>query len=172
MNHASATSRSSRRLRRLLAGTVGTLAVLAATSCSGSDTETVTVAHGKVPAPTLVDVGTEGNSVGDQRIFRFDGDADGTVVHMDWIMTTTALSTPEPGVESRVTSAVFAFGGLDDTILLQGTGLYPEKASTFKVSSTLVRSIIGGTGKYRGAAGWVESTNNADGTWTHVFHII
>jgi hypothetical protein len=31
--------------------------------------------------------------------------------------------------------------------------------------------IIGGTGRYEGATGHVESTRNPDDTWVHVFHI-
>ena len=31
--------------------------------------------------------------------------------------------------------------------------------------------VIGGSGAYAGATGWVDSTHNADGTWTHIFHI-
>ena len=75
----------------------------------------------------------------------------------------------EAGVESRVTNAVFLFGGLDDSLLLEGTGWYPGEGATLEVSATLVRAIIGGTGMYAGASGYVESTRNADDTWTHVF---
>jgi hypothetical protein len=95
------------------------------------------------------------------------GDA---VVATDWIMTTTAEDTPEKGVETRITSATFSFGG-SDTLLLQGVGLYPGEGATLKPATTLERAIVGGTGKYEGATGWVESTHNADDTWTHTFHI-
>ncbi len=131
--------------------------------------DTVTVEHGPVPAPVLVDLGDEGPSVGDQRIFHFEGTSGDTAVTMDWIMTTTAVDSPEVGVESRVTNAVFLFGGLDDSLLLEGTGWYPGEGATLEVSATLVRAIIGGTGMYAGASGYVESTRNADDTWTHVF---
>lgn len=174
MNPATTIARTRRRhlLRwfSVPAACLGVVAIVGAVGF-GKHSRTVTVTHGPVPAPVLVDLGVPGNSVGDQRIFRFDAQSRRTAVHMDWIMTTTALDTPETGVEARVTSAVFAFGGLDDTLLLQGTGLYPGKAATFQVSATLVRAIIGGTGKYRGAGGWVESTHNADDSWTHVFHL-
>ena len=140
-------------------------------ACGGDGTQTVTVQHGAVPKPVYIDLGEEGASVGDQRIFHFDGTSNDITVSMDWVMTTTGIDSPEAGVETRVTNAVMLFGGLDDSLLLEGTGWYPGGDATFKVSSTLVRAIIGGTGKYAGARGWVESTRNDDDSWTHVFHI-
>jgi hypothetical protein len=174
MNPAQTTAHTQRRFRRalpVLAACFGAVALAGAAGCSNDTTRTVTVTHGPAAAPTVVDLGTEGPSAGDQRIFHFDAQSNGTVVQLDWIMTTIAIDSPEPGVETRMNSAVFSFGGLADTLLLQGTGWYPGEAATFKVSATLDRAIVGGTGKYRGATGWVESTHNADGTWTHVFHL-
>jgi hypothetical protein len=137
-----------------------------------SDTDrVVTVEHGPVPTPVYVDLGDDGQSVGDQRIFHFDATSNGVTVPMDWIMTTTAVDTPEPGVETRVASAVFQLDGLDSTLLLEGTGWYPSDGSTFVSSSSLIRAITGCTGEYAGASGWVDSTRNADDTWTHVFYI-
>jgi len=131
----------------------------------------VTVEHGPVPTPVYVDLGDTGPSAGDQRIFHFDGDHNGDPVTMDWIMTTTAVDAPAADVETRTTSAVFAFGGLDDTLLLSGVGWYPSAEATFEVSASLVRSVVGGTGRYEGMTGWVESTRLPDDTWTHVFHL-
>jgi len=173
MNPAPTTSRTLRRFGRPLvvaAAALGAVAVLTAAG-RGNHPRTVTVTHGPAATPTYVDLGTPGASTGDQRIFHFDAQSGRTVVHMDWIMTTTAVDSPEAGVETRITSAVFEFGGLDNTLLLQGVGWYPGASSTFAVSATLNRAIVGGTGKYRGATGWVESTHNADGSWTHVFHL-
>lgn len=175
MNSATISSRTPRRIRRalpVLAACLGVVALAGIAGCSSNNTSrTVTVTHGPAPAPTFVDLGTKGPSAGDQRIFSFDGESESTVVHLDWIMTTIAVDSPEPEVETRLNSAVFSFGGSKDTLLLQGTGWYPGEAATFKVSATLDRAIVGGTGKYRGASGWVESTHNADDTWTHVFNI-
>ena len=70
-------------------------------------------------------------------------------------MTTTAQSEDLAQLDRRMTDAVFAFGG----------------GSTVKVSETLERAIIGGTGKYAGAKGTVFSTHLADGTWQHVFKV-
>jgi len=145
-------------------------AVLLLSACGGDD-RTVTVEHGPVPPPAYVDLGEQGPSAGDQRVFHFQGTSGDVAVTMDWIMTTTATDSPEQGVESRITTGVFLFGGLGDSLILEGTGWYPGTDATFEVSATLVRAIVGGTGDYEGASGWVESTRRPDDTWTHVFHI-
>jgi len=145
-------------------------AVLLLSACGGDD-RTVTVEHGPVPPPAYVDLGEQGPSAGDQRVFHFQGTSGDVAVTMDWIMTTTATDSPEQGVESRITTGVFLFGGLGDSLILEGTGWYPGTDATFEVSTTLVRAIVGGTGDYEGASGWVESTRRPDDTWTHVFHI-
>ena len=149
------------------------LVVLAAFAQPAFSAETITVTHSKVPAPTLIDLGPAGDSAGDQRIWHFLGTAPGDVaVSIDFIMTTTAQSEDPAQLDSRMTDAVFSFGqGTADTLLVHGIGLYPKNGSTVKVSQTLERAIIGGTGKYAGANGTVFSTHLADGTWQHVFHV-
>ena len=133
----------------------------------------ITVTHGAVPAPTYIDLGTPGDSVGDQRIWQFDGQTpDNRTVVMEWIMTTTGRGALVSGMETRVTSAVFSFDGASqDTILVQGVGLYPLAGSTLKSSAVLQRAVIGGTGKYTGAMGSVTSTHLANNTWQHVFNL-
>jgi hypothetical protein len=55
--------------------------------------ETITVIHSKVPAPTVIDLGPVGESVGDERIWHFLGTApDSSTVSIDFIMITTAQS--------------------------------------------------------------------------------
>ena len=161
-------------MRTRLIAAVSALAFAASVSvvsCSGGSGTTVVVNHPAVPKPTYIDNGDEGPSAGDVRLFSFPATGPGdVVVATDWIMTTTAEDTPEKGVETRITSATFSFGG-SDTLLLQGVGLYPGEGATLKPATTLERAIVGGTGKYEGATGWVESTHNADDTWTHTFHI-
>ena len=133
----------------------------------------ITVTHGSVPAPTYIDLGTPGDSVGDQRIWQFDGQtAENQSVVMDWVMTTTGRGALVLGMESRVTFAVFSFDGASqDTILIQGMGLYPMAGSTLKSNAVLQRAVIGGTGKYVDAMGSVTSTHLADNTWQHVFNL-
>jgi hypothetical protein len=133
----------------------------------------VTVIHGKTPDPTFIDLAEPGDSVGDQRIWHFDGKtSEDQPVTMDWIMTTTSKPTGSDALESRVTSAVFSFpGGGSDRILVQGIGFYPAAGSTVKTDATLERAIIGGTGKYAGAKGMMLTTHLPDGSWTHVLKL-
>ena len=135
--------------------------------------ETLTVVHGKVPAPTMIDLGPVGDSAGDQRVWHFLGATeDGAAVMMDFIMTTTYQSDDPSVLDSRMTDAVFSIGeDTGDTLLVHGIGLYPKSGSTVKISSTLERAIIGGTGEYAGATGWVISTHLDDDTWEHEFNI-
>lgn len=162
-----------RKLTTFLA--LGLLVSLAA--CSDDDDSdnkgrTVTVNHPEVQPPTFLDLGDEGPSVGDVRLFHFDGTSDdGSVVSTDWVMTTTAVDTPETGVQVRMVTGVFSFGNDGDQLILEGVALYPGEGATLKVSSSTIRSIIGGSGEYAGASGWVESIHNDDGTWQHTFHI-
>lgn len=146
------------------------LALLATPALAGS---TVTVTHGKTPDPTYIDLGPEGDSAGDQRIWEFAGQTEaGEPVTMDWLMITTGQPETASGLENRLTSAVFSFGSqTSDRILVQGIGLYPKQGSTVKVDATLERAIIGGTGKYAGATGTVITTHLEDGTWRHVLNI-
>lgn len=134
---------------------------------------TVTAFNGKLPDPTYIDLGSAGDSAGDQRIWQVMGKTkEDQVVIMTLIMTTT--SQPEEGsdVETRLTEAVFSFGeGTGDSVLFGGTGSYPKAGSTVKANATLERAILGGTGKYAGAKGTVLTTYLPDGTWQHFFRI-
>lgn len=146
------------------------LAVLFAFAAPAFAGGTVTVTHGKVPDPTYLDFGAAGDSVGDQRIWEFPGKtADGGDVTMDWLMTTTGHPDAS-GVENRMTTAVFSFGG-SDRLMVEGIGPYPTAGATVKVDATLERAIVGGTGKYAGAKGTVMTTHLPDGSWQHVLTI-
>lgn len=135
--------------------------------------QSLIISHGPVPTPTFIDLGTPGDSVGDQRIWQFDGQtADQQNVVMDWVMTTTGQASATSGMERRVSMAVFSFGqDAKDTILIQGVGLYPKAGSTLKSDAVLQRAVIGGTGKYAGAIGTVTSTHLPDNTWQHAISL-
>ncbi|MEY4173636.1 MAG: hypothetical protein RI900_801 [Actinomycetota bacterium] len=154
------------RLRSLLP--LAGLLIVGLSSCTKGTT--VVVEHGVVPAPAYVDGGDEGPSAGDQRIFHLTGTSGDVDVTLEFVMITTAIDAPEKGVETRVSTGVFSFGG-DDTLLLEGVGLYPGEGATLKPSAILVRAIIGGTGKYSGANGYVVTEHLPDDTWTHTFHL-
>jgi hypothetical protein len=84
-------------------------------------------------------------------------------------MTTTGINTI-PGADSRVTLGVFSFKNkIEDQILIQGVGLYPNDQDTFVSDASLTRAIIGGTGRYAGVSGVVVSTHLKDGSWIHDF---
>jgi hypothetical protein len=131
------------------------------------------VTHGPVSAPTYIDLGVPGDSIGDQRIWQFDGKTqDNQTVITDWVMTTTSQGALQSGMESRITLAVFSFGKLaENTILFQGIGSYPMAGSTLKSDAVLQRAIIGGTGKYAAAKGTVTSTHLPDNSWKHVVNL-
>jgi hypothetical protein len=131
---------------------------------------TVVVRHGPAPDPTVVDLGAPGPSAGDQRIWHFPGTTGGRDVMTNWVMTTIAVDAPEKGVETRVTAAVFTFGD-SGTLLLEGVGLYPGAGAVLKLSTTLERAVIGGTGIYAGATGSVVSEHLADNSWVHTFTV-
>ncbi len=135
--------------------------------------QSLTISHGPVPTPTYIDLGAPGDSVGDQRIWQFDGQTDDQQnVVMDWSMTTTGQSSATSGMERRVTLGVFSIGqDVKNTILIQGVGIYPMAGSTLKSDSVLQRAVIGGTGKYAGAIGTVTSTHLPDNTWQHAFSL-
>lgn len=131
--------------------------------------ETLIVSHGATPQPIYLDIGEIGDSVGDQRIFSFDGESsEGATVVMQWILTTTAID--DNGVDTRMTEAVFVFSGEKaGSLMVGGVGAYPTQGSTVKVDSTLERAVIGGTGWFSGAHGTVVSTHLPDNNWTHEF---
>jgi hypothetical protein len=66
---------------------------------------------------------------------------------------------------------VFTFASAGDQIYVGGAAVYPAKGSTIKVASSVVRPILGGSGKYAGASGWCETEHLADGSWRHTFHL-
>jgi hypothetical protein len=150
---------------------VASLLVWTAAACSGSDTTTVTVVHGAVPVPTLI-ARTEGSSsVGDVRLWNFDGATEaGEQVTLDWIMTTTAIDMPSAGLESRVATGVFTFAN-GDQLILEGVASYPTAGSVLRASTSTLRAVVGGTGRFAKARGSVVSTHLDDNTWRHVFTI-
>ncbi len=134
----------------------------------------ITVTHPEVPAPTLLDHGAKGQSIGDVRLWHFKAKTgNNSEVMTDWIMTTTSVSQETSSMESRITSAVFSFSpGLKDQIIIQGVASYPSLKATLVESSPTARGITGGTGKFAGVGGWVETTHLTDGSWQHILHIM
>lgn len=66
------------------------------------------------------------------------------------------------------TSMIFNLGG-EDSLMVQGqTIVVPADHAQMPIDKPEVRSIIGGTGKYRYARGQLISTRNKDGSYTQV----
>lgn len=160
-------------LRAAVLPWIAALAMAITAPVTASAETTIAVTHPATEPPTFIDNGTPGESAGDVRIFQFDAKTeDGDVVRTDWIMTTTGVDTPQANVDSRVTLGVFSFDSdLKDQIMLQGVAFYPGEGATLEISSSSIRAIIGGTGRFAGATGFVESMHLEDGSWRHVFHI-
>ncbi len=142
-----------------------------AASLSIADTKII-ITHPEVPPPTFLDFGKSGQSVGDVRIWHFDAKTDsGSKLTTDWIMTTTGLVS-DKGIEYRITSAVFSFDdGTKDQLVIQGVAKYPSAKATLEEASSTRRAITGGTGKFAGIGGWVETVHLPDGSWQHTLYI-
>jgi hypothetical protein len=152
---------------------LSTLAIaFGATACAtggSDDVTTVTVLHGAVTPTATIPGGPDG--IGTLRTFHapvtVDGGGSG---YFDSTMTTTSVDTAA-GTETRITTIIVTLNDGADQLILEGAATYPASGSTVKLASTVTRPIIGGSGAYSGARGWVESTRQADDTWTHVFHL-
>lgn len=139
----------------------------------GANAEKImTVIHPPIPAPTFLDLGKPGESVGDVRIWQFAAKtSDGDLLTTDWIMTTTGVVVDKE-IQYRMTSATFSFGkGTTDQIVIQGIAEYASSKAALQNSVSTPRAIIGGTGKFANASGWMETNHLKDGTWRHVLHL-
>jgi hypothetical protein len=132
----------------------------------------VTVTHGPVTPVALVDNGAPGDSAGDERIFSFDGtDNWGRAVHIDWTMTTTGIDVPEAGLQTRINNGVFSWPDVNSQMTLNGIGVYPNSGSVLAPSAQLDRPLVGGSGQFADANGWVHSDHLPSGDWTHTFYM-
>jgi len=120
---------------------------------------------------TLTTEGSDGHQLGDFRLVSLSvNDVDGRVIgRMDATLLTTAIDTPAPGDEIRISELVFTLDS-GDVVIIGGSGLYPKQAGTFKAGSTLVRPIKGASGRFAGYTGWGESEHLEDGSWIHSFN--
>ena len=122
---------------------------------------------------TLVTANSDGHKLGDVRVVSLPTlDPSGAGARLDSILTTTGVDVPGPGDELRISSLVFSFASPDDQIYVAGVATYPAKRSTIKVASSIVRPILGGSGKFAGASGWCVTEHLPDGSWRHTFHLI
>lgn len=146
------------------------LSALVVAACSEGAAKVVTFTHGAV-TPTTVVLGNDGGAIGAVRTFHATMAADdGTTGTFDATMVTTSVDEAA-GLETRLTTIVFSVSDGADQLILSGSAVYPAAGSTIKTADTVVRPVIGGSGRWNGARGWAESTHEADGSWTHAFHL-
>jgi len=126
--------------------------------------------HGPI-STTLINPNSDGHQLGDIRVFGFavTDDAGAETGRLDGTLITTAIDTPNPGDEIRVSELVFNFGD-GDVIVVGGSGPYFAQAPTFDANAALVRPIKGTSGRFAGMIGWCESFHLEDGSWIHSFH--
>lgn len=71
----------------------------------------------------------------------------------------------------RVGSAVFSFGG-DDSISVTGVASYQPDQSVLSAGIRRDGAVIGGTGRFLGASGQVESVRGGGSSYTHTFTLL
>jgi hypothetical protein len=85
-------------------------------------------------------------------------------------LTVVAPDKPLQSQELRRSDLVFQFGAVEDQIVVGGVAVYEIDDPTLALGRVVTRPILGGSGVFAGATGWVDTTHNEDGTWVHVFH--
>jgi hypothetical protein len=152
-----------------LVGTGLNFAFTAATSSSSS--QTVEFTHAEVIASqvTVLDSGLDGSSPGDERFFIVPATVPGGGL-LTGSLTVVAAGQPRASEELRRSDLVFQFGAVEDQLVVGGVAVYEIEDPTLSLGKVVTRPIVGGSGVYAGATGWVDTTHNEDGTWVHVFH--
>ena len=133
----------------------------------------VTVTHGELIAGVAtytLDLGQPGASVGDQVVIytplsKPNGYLTGT-------LTTTAIDVPSVGKQIRQARFSFRFkSSTDDSLEVQGTSIYNVYSPTLSIGTRTVRTVLGGTGIYAGASGYVVTTHPTIKKWIHTFYL-
>jgi quercetin dioxygenase-like cupin family protein len=138
----------------------------------GRALRSLTVTHGPV-VTTLTTPDSDGHELGDQRVVSLPlmDEAGAEAGRVDATLLTTGIDEPAPGDEIRISTLVFTLGDPVDQVVVTGSGLYPAAGSTIALDSTIVRPIVGGSGRFAGATGWAESEHLADDSWRHTLHL-
>jgi hypothetical protein len=153
-------------------------AVNACAADGGLVQRTITVTHGVV-ATLLVTSDSMGHQLGDLRVLPATvlRDASSLLVvgRLDAQLLTTSVDYPAIGDEVRMSTLNFVFGanasdhlaGIADQVVVSGSGFYPSMNSTIQVGATLVRPVVGGSGRFAGATGEAKTEHLQDGSWRH-----
>src|SRR6476660_8592632 len=142
---------------------------------TNQSTETLTV-YEDAPKMSLLDLGAPGNSLGD--VYHFSaplhsergGPVTGEVIGSKTLVK--VATDANPNLERRATLLFFTFADNKDQIMAFGAADYSPSAPEFDAAQSVVRPVLGGTGRYMGARGQVTSTRNADGSYTQVFTLL
>ncbi|MEI7779135.1 MAG: hypothetical protein WCJ42_06875 [Actinomycetes bacterium] len=135
-------------------------------------TQVVTVTHGKVDSTNShrIDLGVPGPSMGDVLVFYIPLTSSESG-YLTGTLTVTGSNQPSEGMEVRIANLTVSVGSQSDQLVIGGSALYNIVSPTLAIGATTVRPVVGGSGRFAGARGWVESVQHPDGTWTHTFHI-
>lgn len=129
---------------------------LSLNSCTSEKSQTlVTIADARVSKAQLVDTGNPGDSAGD--ILIFDQPLLDEKEHPIGTNSGTCIRT-RPGHSFQC----------QWTLTLEEGSIQVAGRELDQGTSTI--SIVGGTGKYAGISGEMESVNNNDGTFTQTLH--
>jgi hypothetical protein len=155
---------------------MGCALVLALAACANDSSKTSLTVYEDAPTLVPVDVGTPGNSPGDEYQFyatlrdQLGGPITG---HVYGTKTLVKPADPSnPAAEQRATTLFFVFANSQDQLVVAGVPDYPPNAPQFAANQPVLRAVLGGTGKYNGAGGQLTSTRNPDGSYKQEFSLI
>ena len=143
--------------------------------CTNPSAEMFTV-YEDAPKMSLLDLGAPGNSLGD--IYHFSAalhSERGGPITGEVVGSKTLVKLPtdtNPTLERRATLMFFTFADAKDQMIAFGAADYSPSVPEFDAGKSVVRPVLGGTGKYMGARGQVTSTRNQDGSYTQVFTLL
>ncbi len=149
-------------------GIVMTLSVPAA-AADGANAEVVV----RIRHAAVTPIHVSGTGIGSVRTFFVPTSVNGRAAPGDYLtgtLTTVAVDA-ERGTELRTANLVFVVGRQANQLVVGGVSTYPATSATLPVDHPAVRPVIGGSGRYDGARGYVVSTNLGEKGWLHVFHV-
>ena len=149
------------------------LVVMAAPVSAAREKRSLAIYHDAVVV-TLTNAASDGHQLGDLRVTSTETtDENGQVIgRLEATLTTTAVDVPAKGDEIRVSTLVFSFGGGDvDQVVVGGSAFYPAQGPTIATGNVTTRPILGGSGRFSGAAGYAVTEHLADDSWVHTLYL-
>lgn len=147
---------------------VASFTIFAGAAVMGQSTTTLTLLQAE-PEIEVV------NSINDGILTFFEGDLTTTSgaeagVLAGSILTVDVADLERGEIEAR--SRTLTFDTPDGQIQVAGLSYYPIADRELAKAEPVVIAVVGGTGKYLGATGEVETTRLADGSYEHVFTFV